>query len=286
MYSTVRKSLLFFRKAKTFAGRAKLDRRLWVKTAVLWNTFVRRYLFIYFFFRQFLFTTTYVYMYCTVNTTTFVNSVEILVNIKPLVHKFSYIPSYNIRTVHVRVRVLDRDTNERKYSRKYYTFNRYIRSFTSVDAATSRGRARKYVYCDLDKIRILSKFRTFGTGNLITGERPWPLQYTYWPITCGNLIELGKNRTGVKASILTDCVGQLRFNWNHTTTYQIPTGYGPVHPPPKGGFCPRLPCAERRHSSRVSSFRVDPCDRWLLKSLWCRQHRAYGYFLPKSIDFL
>ena len=34
------KVYLVFRKAKTFAGRAKLDRRLWVKTAVPWNIYL------------------------------------------------------------------------------------------------------------------------------------------------------------------------------------------------------------------------------------------------------
>ena len=42
------KVYLVFRKAKTFAGRAKLDRRLWVKTAVPWNTFEGIYLFTFF----------------------------------------------------------------------------------------------------------------------------------------------------------------------------------------------------------------------------------------------
>jgi hypothetical protein len=37
----------------------------------------------------------------------------------------------------------------------------------SIRAATARGRVRKYVFAIC--MRILSKFRTFGTGNLISG---------------------------------------------------------------------------------------------------------------------
>ena len=45
-------------------------------------------------------------MYCTVNTTTFVNSVEILVNIKPLVGYISlatYLRTTNVQYTHVYV---------------------------------------------------------------------------------------------------------------------------------------------------------------------------------------
>ena len=126
------------------------------------------------------------------------------------------------------------------------------------------------------------RFRSFvytpSTNNLPT---VWDLLYTYWPIACGYWIEL---------------VWRLQYwptasvNFVLIETTQPPIKYpqvmGQYGRPHTGGFCPRLPCAGRRHSSRVSSFRVDPCDRWLLKSLWCRQHRAYGYFLPRSIDFL
>ena len=108
-----------------------------------------------------------------------------------------------------------------------------------------------------------------------TRVRVHVLAHTLWEL----------DRTGVKASILTDCVGQLRLIESTQPPIEFPQGMGEYARPYTWGFCHRLPYAGRRHSSKVSSFRVDPCDRWLLKSLCCRQHRPYGYFLPQSIDF-
>jgi hypothetical protein len=63
------------------------------------------------------------------------------------------------------------------------------------------------------------------------------------------------DRTGVKASILTDCVGQLRLIESTQPPIEFPQGMGEYARPYTWGFCHRLPYAGRRHSSRVSSFK-------------------------------
>ena len=96
-------SLLSFSNAKTFAGRAKLDRRLWVKTAVLWNT----YLFTFFSRQSCTCTRTVILSYI-------LHSVEIFVSYPQLVYSCTRTRSctYGI-------------TEVRKYFRRVQLLNKY-----------------------------------------------------------------------------------------------------------------------------------------------------------------
>ena len=66
-------------------------------------------------------------------------------------------------------------------------------------------------------------------------------EYTY--VLAHNLWVL--DRTGVKASILTDCVGQLRLIETTQPPIKLPQVMGEYARPHTWGFCHRLPYAGR-----------------------------------------